>query len=385
VSARYELRYPTLSSVRLRLSRRTILWLFCITLLLTVNTMPAGVASSPSTARRPIPVLAYYYIWFDVKSWQRAKLDRPLLGPYSSDNETVMRKHIKWAKQAGIDGFIVSWKSTETLNRRLQLLIKIADTEDFKLSIIYQGLNFEREPLPVDRIAADLDYFVQHYAGDKAFDMFERPVIIWSGTWKFSQEDIARVTNPLRERVLILASERNLDGYQRLADSVDGNAYYWSSVDPQTFPHYQEKLDGMSKEIHAHKGLWIAPAAVGFDARLIGGSRVVERKDGATLRQQMDVANRSGPDAIGLISWNEFSENSHVEPSVKYGTRYLEVLADILGATFPTIPDFDSSEFGDTEVRPNSLVLLGALAFVALISLAVIIRRSLHKPTTLIR
>ena len=39
-------------------------------------------------------------------------------------------------------------------------------------------------------------------------------------------------------------------------------------------------------------GLWIAPAAPGFDARLIGGTTVVERKDGDMLRRQMDAAHR---------------------------------------------------------------------------------------------
>ena len=35
---------------------------------------------------------------------------------------------------------------------------------------------------------------------------------------------------------------------------------------------------------------------------------------------------------VGLISWNEFSENSHVEPSRRYGNRYLKIVADITGA-----------------------------------------------------
>jgi hypothetical protein len=47
------------------------------------------------------------------------------------------------------------------------------------------------------------------------------------------------------------------------------------------------------------------------------------------LRQQLQAARDSSPDLIGLISWNEFSENSHIEPSVKHGMRYLEVVKDI--------------------------------------------------------
>jgi hypothetical protein len=125
---------------------------------------------------------------------------------------------------------------------------------------------------------------------------------------------------------------------------VDGNAYYWSSVNPATFPGYQAKLDAMAAAVHETGGVWIAPAAPGFDARLIGGDTVVERSDGATLRTQLDAATASSPDAIGLISWNEFSENSHIEPSENYGRSALEVIADVEGGRPPVLPDLDSSQ-----------------------------------------
>jgi hypothetical protein len=152
------------------------------------------------------------------------------------------------------------------------------------------------------------------------------------------------VTHSLRGKLLILASEKDKAGYERLADLVDGDAYYWSSVNPDTFPGYTAKLQAMSSAIHARHGLWIAPAAPGFDARLVGGTRVVPRKNGATLRKEMDAATQSSPDALGLISWNEFSENSQVEPSVRFGRRYLDVLSDMQRQQGSIGTDFDSSQ-----------------------------------------
>ncbi len=64
------------------------------TLFLAAGTSSAR-ASSPghSAAQgRPIPVLAYYYIWFNPTSWNRAKSDYPLFGRYSSDDVPVMRQ-----------------------------------------------------------------------------------------------------------------------------------------------------------------------------------------------------------------------------------------------------------------------------------------------------
>jgi hypothetical protein len=353
---------------------------------LSVSACASARSESSAVVSDPVPVLSYYYIWFDTQSWDRAKTDYPLLGRYSSSNTDVMRQHIKWAKEAGITGFIVSWKSTDKLNERLEKLIQVANEENFKLAIIYQGLDFQREPLPVDQVDADLSYFIEHYANDQAFSLYDKPLVIWSGTWRFSREEIESVVLGKRDHILILASERNVEGYQRLADLVDGDAYYWSSVNPDTFPGYPEKLTAMSEAIHANGGLWIAPAAPGFDARLIGGTTVVDRKDGETLEVQFNTAIQSSPDAIGLISWNEFSENSHIEPSENYQARYLNVLANIRKVSAPTVTNFDSSG-PDTAINPlpslgilrdGRVVALGALGLMTLAALVVIIRRALH-------
>lgn len=307
-----------------------------------VGTVRPAAAARP--AANPVPLLAYYYIWYSPASWRRAKSDYPVLGPYSSNDVRVVKQHVTWARNAGVNGFIVSWKATERLNRPLAHLIAAADEQNFKLVLIYQGLDFERNPLPAARVARDLRFFADRYAADPAFDLFAKPLVIWSGTWKFSRAEVASVTRSLRGKLLILASEKDKAGYERIADLVDGDAYYWSSVNPDTFPGYAAKLQAMSSAIHARHGLWIAPAAPGFDARLVGGTRVVPRKNGATLRKEMDAAIQSSPDAVGLISWNEFSENSQVEPSVRFGRRYLDVLSDMQRQQGSIGTDFDSSQ-----------------------------------------
>jgi hypothetical protein len=279
-----------------------------------------------------------------------------------------MRQHIQWAKEAGITGFLVSWKSTPTLNRRLDQLVRIAQEENFKLGIIYQGLDFSRNPLPVSQVAGDLDYFIAHYADQPVFNIFNKPLFIWSGTWKFSTGDIASVaTQARREKVLLLASDRDVAGIQRLKGLIDGDAYYFSSVNPDTFSNYVGKLTAMGKEVHAQGGLWIAPAAPGFDARMIGGTTVVDRKNGQTLRTEMNAAWQSSPDAVGLISWNEFSENSYIEPSEKYGKQYLDLLGTIAKEPVPGtgMLNFDSSDPGS---GPEGFVMkVAALGMVAVL------------------
>ena len=293
-----------------------------------------------------MPLLAFYYVWFDASSWNRAKTDYPELGRYTSDDPAVMRRHIEWAKSAGIEGFIVSWKDTTTNNRRLRLLMSVARELDFKLSMIYQGLDFQRNPLPVATVAADFVTFRDSFATDPVFLRVDgRPLTIWSGTWEFTHDEVAQVTDPVRPELMVLNTEKNVEGYQRIADVTDGDAYYWSSVNPETNRNYADKLVAMSEAIHARGQYWIAPFAPGFDARLVGGEKVVERRGGQTLRVEYSTAMASSPDALGLISWNEWSENSYVEPSRKYGHTELTILRELRSEAVP-VPQSsaDSSE-----------------------------------------
>jgi hypothetical protein len=403
-----------------RLGGLTVLMTLAVISQLLAPAARAGEAASSQIAGADAtPVLAYYYIWFTQESWNSAKLDIPLLGTYSSDDREVMREHIRWAKSVGIDGFIVSWKDSETLTRRLIQLIEVAREESFKLAIIYQALDFYREPIPVVKIATDLQLFVELFAGDPVFDLYGKPLVIWSGTWRFDRAEIDQVTAKVRSDLLVLGSQKSVKDYEAIADLVDGNAYYWSSVNPATHPDYPGKMRQMGEAVHANGGLWIAPAAPGFDARHLGGEREIPREGGAMLETQLNVAFSSQPDAIGLISWNEFSENSHVEPSCLYGTQSLTTLARLLGGTIPDVRvpcdqaalvdarsgtyarlngatpvedgqdaatlgfDWDSSA---PEGRPQfnggvqGTVLLAPVSALMLLSIFVVIRRSLRQP-----
>ena len=78
------------------------------------------------------------------------------------------------------------------------------------------------------------------------------------------------------------------------------------------------------------------------------------------FRARLDGATLSGPDALGIISWNEFSENTQIEPSQLYGAQYLEVLADVVGAQFRSEAVVDSSEPAAGDERAATGVGYGA-------------------------
>jgi hypothetical protein len=284
-----------------------------------------------------VPVLAYYYMWFSASSWTHTKTDVPSLGAYDSTDPAIIRQHVAWAKASGVDAFIVSWKSSPSLNLALSELVAECRAQGLKLVLIYEGLDVNRNPIPTATVQADLLWFQNHYGTDPVFNVFGKTAVIWSGTWRFSDSDIAMVRNQIGapDKVLLLGSEKGAAAYTARPGLFDGDAYYWSSADPLTTPGYATRLNQLATAVHAGGGLWLAPAAVGFDARLNGGTSAVDRRNGATLTAAWTDAASSSPDGIALISWNEFTENSFVEPSRATGMRYLQVLSYLTGAPGP--------------------------------------------------
>jgi hypothetical protein len=286
-----------------------------------------------------------------------------------------MRTHVRQAQAAGIDGFIVSWKSTPDMDRRLANLVTVAAEQGFKLAITYQGLDFNRVALPSTRIAADLNFFVDTYGKNSVFDIFGKPLVVLTGTSVMTKATVAKIAEPHRKDLFILASDKNTASYERIADVVDGNLYYWSSVNPYKYNGYAEKLISFGNAVRAHGGIWIAPAAPGFDARLVGGTSSIDRMDGETLRAEWNAAISSHPAAVGIISWNEFSENTHMEPSKAYGNRYVEVLAQLTGATSSPTASVDSSEPAGPWSPLRAILAIGGMAALMVASFVALVRR----------
>ena len=119
-----------MNRLSLKILRSWVLALLIVAASLFAAVAPAGAASRPGSPEgamnlfaKDAPLLAYYYIWFDPSSWNRAKTDYPSLGRYSSDDERIMLQHIKWAKAAGIDGFIRELEK----HRRTQPQARVVD------------------------------------------------------------------------------------------------------------------------------------------------------------------------------------------------------------------------------------------------------------------
>ncbi len=126
----------------------------------------------------------------------------------------------------------------------------------------------------------------------------------------------------------MIGDEHGVNEWNRGVSSLfDGDGWYWSNENPYSNPHAFKALDALARTLHAQHKLWFSPLGVGYNkSNFGGGGSCVPRKGVETLRRLYAGNLQSAPDGWMLISWNEFFENTYIEPSLRYGTAYLDEL-----------------------------------------------------------
>ncbi len=346
---------------------------------------------APAAAAQHAPFFVHYYLWWDNKHWhaklgaaypyQQSSLALPAelsadscgasssyqgnqlldvpaapLNLYSQDDPAVLAQHIHDAANAGVAGFVVSWagngkldqtKESVPFSQRLDSLVQQVDgynaahTTKFYLMLGYEGLDNNRNPRPINWITNDLRYFMDHYHSNPAFQIpyyGDRLVTMLLDSRKFQVPDIATITGTFstdqRKSVLIIGDEHGLKEWGRgVSDYFDGDGWYWSDENPYTNPGAFSQIRQLAGKLRSEQKLWFAPLNGGYNKSNFGiGGACIARNQGETMRQVYAGNKASTPDGWMYISWNEYYENTYVEPSIRYGQFYLDQLKAIIAA-----------------------------------------------------
>ena len=341
---------------------------------------PARTAGPPRTPPPPAtsgqPVYLHYYLWWTPQHW-RSKLgpayplgaadpplpgkmdeagcnpqvsysgaqivDLPAEGLYDQGQPDTYTHHIDLAWRAGVKGFLVSWQGTGSSSQsptssgydsRLDLMVQAVDSynaahgSDFRLALAFAAYgDYNR---PAADVIGDLTYFQARYGHDPAFgNAYDpRPIVMWLDSRKFSQATVAAVSAAVRPHAYLLGDE-TAESWARDASFLDGTSYYWSTENPWSNPGAGSTILKLSQAVRAAGKRWFAPLIAGYDKQLLGGS-CVPRRGTETLAKVWQVNGASAPDAWFGISWNEMVENTHLEPSRAYGSRYLDALSTLI-------------------------------------------------------
>jgi hypothetical protein len=282
-------------------------------------------------------VLAHYYPWYERGSWADPRMiDQPLT-LYSTDIAADVLAELKLCQHAGLDGVIVSWQGSEGNqgwnHRRMLLVLQAAQQLGMKVSTL-----FETQSIPTDNKQAQLDGLVQWlteivdwYGSQPAYlKVNGRPVIfLWAwivpgdAMWHTALDRVrATGRNPY-----VIADTTNVDSLA-VADSEftyggtlftdDVEKFTTSSVMATRTYHLLDSSRGAQR-------LAVAAVSPGYDDRNLPGRDryfFFDREGGALYNRQWQAAVGSGADWIVVTTWNEWLENTQIEPSQRYGDLY---------------------------------------------------------------
>lgn len=288
-------------------------------------------------------IWAVYYTWYAVQSWESPLLkDHPKTRYASSDPNAILR-HIEQAQSAGIDGFISSWWGPDDYtDRNLRILLDLAQARNFSVSIYFETLRGNGTPRNAEEIFNWLAYAISNYRDHPAFmKVGGKPFIaIWAAdqvplkTWK---DIFARLKSQGLEAVF-LATPPDLN-FLEVFDGLDWYAYFNNlgiGLGYAILGHeirYYSLLADLS--LQKNLTIWAATAMPGSDDTLIPGRMhpppyPLERENGVSYRTQFEAAIRSNPHWIFITSWNEWYENTHIEPSELYDDQYLKITREFV-------------------------------------------------------
>ena len=346
-----------------------------IMLSLTVGSYSNARAIPVEPALSGKPTYAYYYLWWSMKHWKDklganypysssplplpATTDADGCSPvsnylgnqlidvastlYSQDDPGIIEQDIRAAKSAGLAGFWLNWIGNGSTSQTLTSVtytprLAEAFAASNRVGGFFNWVSYEASSLPsADAIINDMNFAYVQFGSNPAWQRIDgEPAFVFTGSRKYSDADIAKISNALRGKFFFVGDESSktlTDARLALYDAV---TYYWSSQDPYLNAASFDQIKEMGDKVHAAGKSWIAPFTPGFTTTLLtGGIACIPRRNGDTMRTLWNGNSASNPDGRILISWNEIGENSHVQPLKKWGNTYLNVLSGLINGSAP--------------------------------------------------
>lgn len=369
---------------------------------LSICTLAACLLSAASLqaendSRRPM-LLANYYTWYSTgtgpnKTWTHwithAKANKileearatgkvpatfaqneiastlyPLVGLYDSNDPEIVRWHIRLAKAAGIDAFLVdwwgpgNWQRVPGLTQQVfeKLILPIAKEENFKVALLDEPVQFRPLKESKQWVAQYLAKYKDepaylHIDGKPAYYVYQ--VAFDPGT---DPAEFAELKAYVEERVgpvyWIFEAINNQNGNFQIpkkwldTQGIDAISFYgtFSIFPAHLYEELAARYSKVAKQAHQAGKKMCLPVHPGHDNRQEGNPvhYVMPRRDGETLKDYLRAATDAKADYIMITSFNEWPETTVIEPSSSWKDpyQYLRIVAEWRGVNFvpPPVP-----------------------------------------------
>lgn len=300
---------------------------------------------------------AYYYPWYGPdRHWDSGYQGTPLLGEYDSSQSSVIAQHIAWAKEYGIDFFALSWWGQNSFEDKVihGPFLEALGNNPLRFAILYESaglLNLQDGKINLDnasireQLVSDFNYLakssLQH---PLVLKINNRPVIFLYLTRTF----VGDISSAFKEAKLAVTSQGCPEPFiigdeiywqypnQERINLFDGvTAYNMHTSVPNIADNFAENVERqyiLFAKIAGQNGVDIIPNILpGFDDTAVRpeAHHPVIPRSVELFERQYNSAKKlaaGNPAIIMITSWNEWHEDTSIEPTVEEGAAYIEVL-----------------------------------------------------------
>ncbi|MFZ4826869.1 MAG: endo-1,3-alpha-glucanase family glycosylhydrolase [Phototrophicaceae bacterium] len=334
-----------------------------VTLLIGAILVASAVSVTPTQAQSGRQVWAWYFGWFTYDTWSDGRLRDIPAQPYDSLDGGVQGRQIQEAQSAGIDAFIMSWFGSKNNNLTQQVftsMLNQAGGRGFKMGAAVDLVDpgyFTSE----QEVISEMSYLINDLANHGAYLRYNGKPVIYiynQGRYSLSQwQNIRAAVDPNHNTIWL--SEGTTTQYIPTFEGLYLFNSAWSSSPASTARQFKNATTNAG-------GTFFAPTAhPGWNEDALAAGRsnptaAKERDNGTFLRNSFNGAAQGGTDVILIVSWNEYFENSHIEPSQAFGTQALDILRELIPAWKVNQPAATAST--STEGASASVAPAGAAA-----------------------
>lgn len=291
---------------------------------------------------------AYYYPWYGMNWLGRTKrrLDPPVLGHYNNvQYGDVLVQHMKMMKHAGIDFASISWDPRAT---QYEQVLDAAEEEGIKVTVFYESLsratgkNEKVTKDDVEDILADMRQLAPDLKEDCWLRIGGKPVVMIYVTRNYEDPDGA------------------FSGIREILGDVFlvGDEVFWKSVKPERIRHFdavtsynwyqpgrfggdtdaqvcnsflaniREAVEDNLEILNKLEVSYWPVAMPGYDdtrVRPQAKHPPIPRLEGEFFKRSLADAGSVG-DTIMVTSFNEWFEDTQLEPALSYESKYLDIL-----------------------------------------------------------
>jgi hypothetical protein len=255
----------------------------------------------------------------------------PMDGVYDSQDPATVKRQLREAERAGIDGFMISWWGLDHRSNPVVDVFMQYAPEDF-VTIYYEtaytfSLRDRSREEAVQRIADDMIALLRAHGSKPAWAKVDgRPLMVAYIVENYTVAEWQKIRQKVRDASLemFLLGDTYKTDYLEVMDGLHTYNPIWITLRSLD---YRTVFSETSGAVHAQNKLYAATVCPGFDNSQVVRSPewlVVPREDGNYYRMTWEAALASQPDWILICSFNEWGESSVIEPTLEFGEQYIQ-------------------------------------------------------------